>query len=181
MKIALIGKMRSGKDTVADYLINNYNFTRFAFGDELKRYYHLIFGETKVKPREGYQWFGQTMRQHKPDIWVDKCFETVNKQETSFMKAMGYDGLKPIITDLRQPNEYKRCVDEGYKIVKVFCDDETRIKRILEKNDSFNKKDLYHETEMHIDTYKYDYLINNVGDLDELYSQINMLMKEVAN
>ena len=34
--IGLLGRKRVGKDTVADYLINNYNFTKHAFANPIK-------------------------------------------------------------------------------------------------------------------------------------------------
>ncbi|MGD6876958.1 AAA family ATPase [Bacillus infantis] len=167
MKIALLGKMRSGKDTVAEYGINTYGLYKFAFGDELKRYYHELFGYSEGKPREGYQWFGQITRQREPDIWVRKCFESIENS-----------GLKDIIiTDLRQPNEFERCKKEGFIMVKVHCDDQLRIQRILEKNDKFDKKDLHHETEMHIDTFEPDYIIENNGSLEHLYRQLDEIVK----
>lgn len=166
LKIALAGLMRSGKDTVAEYLINRYNFKRYAFGDELKRYYHELFGDSESKPREGYQWFGQVMRQHKPDIWVRKCFDNIEKENNKYI----------VISDLRQPNEYEKCQLEGFILVKVECDDELRLKRILEKNDKFDMKNLQHETESHIDNFEYDYIIKNDGSLDELYKQVDEII-----
>ncbi|WP_299831709.1 adenylate kinase [uncultured Metabacillus sp.] len=170
MKIALIAKMRSGKDTVADYLCEQYGFDKYAFGDELKRYYHELFGETEAKPREGYQWFGQTLRQRDRDIWVRKCFENIDK----------FDPIHIVVSDLRQPNEYKKCKAEGYTIVKIECDDELRVKRIMQKNDQFNMSNLKHDTEMHIDKFNYDYMINNNGSLEDLYKQVDSLIQYVV-
>jgi dephospho-CoA kinase len=166
LKIALLGKMRSGKDTIGEYAASKYGFVRYAFGDELKRYYHELFGKTESKPREGYQWFGQICRSHDPDIWVRKCFENIHEQNV-------------IITDLRQPNEYERCLNEGFTFIKVHCDDDIRIKRILEKNDRFNTKDLQHETESYIDTYEYDYLIENNSTLDELLKKFDEIFTDI--
>ncbi|MGD7046960.1 AAA family ATPase [Rossellomorea marisflavi] len=169
MKIALAGKMRSGKDTIAEFAVNTYGFKHFAFGDELKRHYHELFGEKESKPRSGYQWFGQVARSHDPDIWVDKCFQTLN----------GYEDNNIIITDLRQPNEYKKCKEEGFYIIKVHCDDDLRLQRILSKNDSFNPDDLNHETEQHIDSYKCEYVITNNGTLEELEQQFIDIFNEI--
>lgn len=108
--IALTGKFRSGKDEVAKYLCARYGYTQFAFGDELKRYYHELFGHTDAKPREGYQWFGQTMRARDPDIWVRKCFDYIEHDNTAFGKYAFYhsdcggwiaDGQFRIIDDSR--------------------------------------------------------------------------------
>lgn len=170
IKISLIGKMRSGKDTIGDYAVEKYGFTKFAFGDELKRYYHELFGETETKPREGYQWFGQAMRQHEPDIWLRKCFDNIVKAQVKNV----------IITDTRQPNEVDRCKCEGFITIKVHCDDELRLNRMQEKNDRFNIKDLEHETELHIDTFEYEYLIVNNGSLEDIYKQFDEIMKELV-
>lgn len=60
MKIALFGKMRSGKDTVADMLIDEYNFTSYSFSKGIKEIVDTYFPETKEmgKPREHYQQVG---------------------------------------------------------------------------------------------------------------------------
>ncbi|WP_028776285.1 hypothetical protein [Shimazuella kribbensis] len=42
--IALMGKMRSGKDTIAEYVYKYYGFTCYAFGDALKKYVHHYSG-----------------------------------------------------------------------------------------------------------------------------------------
>ena len=44
MKVALFGKIRSGKDTVGELLIKEYGCTRVAFGDGIK---------TSFSPRRG--------------------------------------------------------------------------------------------------------------------------------
>jgi dephospho-CoA kinase len=170
-KIALIGRMRSGKDTVADYLIKQYNYRRFAFGDELKRYYHELFGQTDSKPREGYQRFGQLMRTFEPDVWLNKCFEMIDRHPLH----------KIVITDLRQPNEYEKCKQEGFVLIKVECDDELRLRRIMEKQDNFNPESLKHETESHIDEFECDYIIKNNRTLEELHTQIDEIIKEIES
>ena len=44
MIIAVIGKKRSGKDTLANYLVKNYNFKKYGFGDPVKEICKLMFG-----------------------------------------------------------------------------------------------------------------------------------------
>ena len=45
MKVALFGKMRSGKDTVGKILIDEYHFKRFAFGDGIGEIIEKYFPE----------------------------------------------------------------------------------------------------------------------------------------
>jgi dephospho-CoA kinase len=179
LNIALVGKMRSGKDTLAEYAIENYDFTRFAFGDGIREICGILFPEQMKdgnKPRSLLQGVGQMMRQIDNDVWVNKCFSEIETERLMCVTAVGKDIVNPIITDLRQPNEYQRCKDEGYIIIKVHCDEDLRIKRILEKNDKFNVNDLYHETEMHIDTYDCDFVISNNGSIEELYKQFDEII-----
>jgi dephospho-CoA kinase len=106
VNIALTGKLRSGKDTLAAYLTEKYGYTRFAFGDELKRYANELFDvEPGAKPRELLQWFGQAMRERAPDVWVRKCFDKIAMYE---IDAIRHEEplIRAVITDLRQPSEF---------------------------------------------------------------------------
>jgi dephospho-CoA kinase len=179
MKIALTGKMRSGKDTVGDYLAQEYEFTRFAFGDELKRYAHELFGDSKAKQRELYQWFGQTMRQRDGDIWVRKCFDRI--RYSRICPVNGDDNLRPVITDLRQPNEYERCRADGFAIIRVTAPDELRLARAKEAGDQFTAADLTHETESHIDGFAVDYEFVNDGTKAELLRKVDELISGIVS
>lgn len=178
---AITGYMRSGKDAVAAYLCERHGYTRFAFGDELKRYANEIFNvEEGTKPRELYQWFGQTMRQRDPDVWVRKCFAEIQKYhvicEVEYESGYANNLLRAVITDLRQPNEYARCRAEGYVIIRVKAPEALRIQRAIESADTFNLSDLTHETELHVDSFEVDYEITNDGTLAELYAKVEAIL-----
>lgn len=185
MNIALTGKLRSGKDAAAAYLCEKYGYTRFAFGDELKRYANEIFGvEARQKPRELYQSFGQWCRQRDPDVWVRKCFDDIRWHEDNYGRDEYIPQCPPpvVITDLRQPNEYGRCRAEGYVIIRVNCPDGIRLQRATDAGDAFTAADLAHETEQHVDSFAVDYEVDNSGSLAELHAQIDAIMtKEAAN
>lgn len=165
INIALTGKMRSGKDTVARNLIRlmseEYKVQTFAFGDSLKVYAKELFPDEFVngrKPRDLFQWFGQTLRSRNEDVWINQLAKELNKYNTTY-EALNKKVVN-IITDLRQPNEYQFCKENGFYIIKVECDDAIRIKRMDGLNDNFDIKDLIHETERYIDTFDYDYVIS---------------------
>lgn len=46
MIFGIAGKLESGKDTVADYLVNNYGYKKMAFADNLKHLAIEVFGVT---------------------------------------------------------------------------------------------------------------------------------------
>lgn len=169
--IALTGLMRAGKDAAAKYLSERYGYTRFAFGDELKRYAHELFDVNPAsKPRELLQWFGQTVRERDSDVWVRKCFRRI---------AWSDEGGPYVITDLRQPNEFVRCRAEGYVIIRVNAPDWLRRQRALAAGDIFEESALKHDTESHVDTFAVDYDVYNTGTLDGLYAQIDAIMADI--
>jgi dephospho-CoA kinase len=72
MRLAIVGKMRSGKDTFAKYFTDLYGFKPLAFGNGITDVITRYFPEAFImgKPREHYQVIGQTFRELDPDIWV---------------------------------------------------------------------------------------------------------------
>ena len=47
MIIGISGKKRSGKDTISDYLIQEYKFIKYGFADPIKDIAKIIFGFTE--------------------------------------------------------------------------------------------------------------------------------------
>lgn len=176
IKIGLCGKMRSGKDTVADYLFYEHDFEYpMAFGDSLKYYAHRIFPDVpkEPKPRELYQ-FMNVMRDYDPDVWVKHLAQQVRMAEDS-RKTTGI-----VVTDARQPNEVNWLRDNGFVIVKVEADEDTRIERIKAQGESVDEEALRHKTEQYVDDIEADYTIPNLGTLDELYGRVDMLLDELV-
>lgn len=191
MKIALTGKARSGKDTVKDYLVDKYGAVPFAFADELKVDFHEEYPNIPAypKPVQGYQLYGQLMRYvHGEDYWIDKCFYKINyieeiaKQLIS-MSNKDYKNVvhkyMPVISDIRQDNEVKRCKEEGFVLIRVSCPEDVRWERMRLEGDSVTKEDLHFVTEKSVDDFTVDYEIDNSGTLDELWYQVDNIVKEI--
>lgn len=173
LKIALTGRMRSGKSTVAAYLCENYRFREFAFGDALKNVAHIIFGKPSGKDRGLYQFVGQAMRQYDPDVWVKKLDRSIREWKAQEPQE------NIVITDLRQPNEYAYCRENGYVIIRVNCPVALRLERIGEAGDRFDEGMLNHETEEHVDTFDIDYEIDNGGSWRGMAEQVDCIMREI--
>ena len=159
MKIALVGKARSGKDTVADYLVAHYGFTEYKFSKGIRDVINLVRGEDATKNRRELQDVGQGLRRALgEDVWVNYTLATV-KGDTPV-----------VISDCRQPNEAKRLREEGYLLIRVESDEEVRVQRMLAAGDTFTREDLNHETEQI--GFECDSIIHNNGSLEELYAQV---------
>lgn len=168
LKIGLIGKAGTGKDTVADYLMAVYGFKKFAFADKLKEIDAELFGTTEGKDRKRLQEFGQFCRTIDPDVWVNQLHQRIK----------GYGG-NVVITDIRQWNELKYCQDNGFVIVKIVADTKVRLKRMKERGDQFTLIDLMHETEMQMDEFPYDYWIDNNGTFNDLTNQTDYIIRDI--
>jgi dephospho-CoA kinase len=181
IKIALTGKMRSGKDLCGSHLYANHGFDRVAFGDDLKRNAHATFPwiSDSSKPRALYQQYGQLMRQIDPDVWVKHAERSV-KCSINLRLNRGAEKIGVVITDLRQPNEYAWARANGFTIIRVTAPDEDRLLRAKLAGDDFNEADLEHETESHIDGFAVDYEITNDGTIDELKARIDAIMEVIS-
>lgn len=184
-KIAICGQFRSGKDTVADYLAENYNFKKFAFADEMKRIMHELFPQIPAnpKPRRAYQVFGEGLRSlDLPDarhVWINAC---MRKVETYIWWHSEVDdsGANVVITDLRTPEEYEHVKANGFTIVKVTAPVGKRLVRAKAAGDSFTEADLAHETESHIEGFTADYEIANDGTVDELWTKVDDMISAIG-
>jgi dephospho-CoA kinase len=180
IKIALTGKLRSGKDTAANHLYIKHGFSTVAFGDALKKNAHAVFPWVSEfsKPRALYQQFGQLMRQIDPDVWIKHAEQAV-KGAIDYNVNTGAEKVGVVITDLRQPNEFEWARNNGFTIIRVTALDEDRLWRAKLAGDDFNEADLEHETESHIDGFECDFEIHNDGSVDELKAQIDLMLAQI--
>lgn len=171
MKIALMGYARSGKDTVAEMIKEQCRpMGTLAFGNQLKVEFHNMFPHIPrdPKPRDGYEKFGQTMREIYPNVWIDRL-------EKSFHILQGSD-IGVIITDLRQVNEAKWCKENGFAIVWVSSHPTIRSERSVDDAQ-------YHDvntSEEELWMIDYDYLIFNNGTKEQLAENVKSFIDELT-
>ena len=166
MRIALTGKMRSGKDTVCELLNEIDSFRRIAFGDKIRGVCEELYPElvsTPEKPRFLYQGIGQDLRKYDKGVWLKYLLRQVEAMPTE---------TNIVVTDMRQPNEYEALRAEGFTIVRVEADLETRILRMIAAGDNTKVADLYHETELMVEEFRVQYEIPNNSTLDYLRDEV---------
>lgn len=178
--IALLGRLRSGKDTVGDYLASKYGYTQFAFADEMKADFHRRYPEVprNPKPRACYQFHGELMRQVSgEDVWVRKCFRKVSEYDEN---TLGCDPpFRAVITDVRMLHEAEALAARSYVLIRVEASAALRIERAVNSGDTFNYADLAHGTETALDGYAADFTVENDAGLPELYAQIDEIIAEL--
>ena len=188
MLIGICGLIGSGKDTVAERLVNEHGYKRDSFAKSLKdavasmfnwdrdllegrgqssrhwreqpdKFWSERFGR-EVSPRLILQEFGtEVMRGQMYDgIWVDSCLGR-------------YKGENTVISDTRFPNEIKRIKDCGGVIllVKRFKDPDwftSYVEGNIEPNGIHSSEYMWAKSE-------FDYVIENNGSLEELNEKID--------
>lgn len=203
-RFAMCGKMHSGKNTVASYLVKEYGFFELALADELKdlavgcinlmldslergritEFDRSDLERDKSVFRPFLQWVGTEFgRQYLgPDtIWIDKALEKVGSLERKDRSLPGV-----VITDVRFPNEVSELRRAGFEVLKVVRDEEARVSSIaasLTKQnylpDEVNKilaDFASHASEAHVDTLPYDWYLENDHDPAYLFKQVDAVM-----
>lgn len=160
MIIALTGKQRSGKDTVAQYLVDRYGFTRKSLAEPVYQIARDFFG-MKEKDRKLLISIGMAMRNIDPMVWVKYLWRWV---EESGVRNV-------VIPDVRFLNEAYFFSSQGARIVRVFATPETRASR---QGYTPEAESDVSETEM--DEITPDYYLDNNGTFQELYRQVDRMM-----
>lgn len=182
--IAICGVKRSGKDTIADYLCNNYGYTKIKIATPLKEGLKLMFGFTdeqletdkkdqidskwNVEPRKIMQFIGTDVMQYQIQeilpgigrkVWIKSLIEKhLHNKDTLF-----------VIPDLRFVHEY----EELLKYNTVFW----RVDRIT----PFDK--INHVCDLHVSEKEYlDIPVSQIFKNEtkqDLYVQINNVLNQI--
>lgn len=180
--IGICGRKFNGKDTIADYMVKNYCYTKISLGDPIKRSLQCIFGFTdeqlwgsqketidnfwKVTPREMLQYFGTDCFRIKfgtdyphigNNIWVMALHKQIEK--------MIADGItKIVVPDLRFPNEETVIREFDGIVMRVIRDD-------IISSDT-------HASENSLNEIHDDYTVKNTT-IPQLYNDIDEFMKSI--
>ena len=181
MIIGLSGYARSGKDTVADHLVSTYNFSQHSFAASMKeamyrlnpivhcdkigqlRYKSLVdaYGLDKVKEdypevRRLLQIFGTEVGREMfgENFWVDLVLNNLKSFHT-------------VISDVRFVNEADAIRAKGGQIWRV---NRLGIGPVTG-----------HSSEVSLDNYNFDCIINNDYDIQTLNKNIDLIIGQAKN
>lgn len=180
MIIGISGKIGSGKDTFADFLIEllqNKEVERRFFASKLKEIHGVLTGKPGYTQEEknemleeygftvgeGLQKIGDGLRElYHPMVWVKSCFK----------------GLEPwviaVVTDVRYPNETDYIKEQGGILIRLNGDPA--------KVNENSKRDRNHSSEIALDDYKgFDAVYENVGTLEDLKHFAKEIVEKFIN
>lgn len=182
VNIAITGKMRSGKDTIAEYLVEKYGYKKFSFGGNMKKIADQLFGGIHKPSRSVYQKFAQLCREIDPDVWIKQVDKSIIYYKSMYKAFGAEDEISPIvISDLRQPNEYDYCKRNWYFIVRVTTPEDARIQRIYNLEPNITEEEINHCTEGYVDNFKVDYEILNDGTIEDLFKKVDKMVEFISS
>ncbi len=113
----------AGKDTVADYLVENHGFKKYALADGIYEIAEKYYG-MKVKDRPLLHHVGEKLREYDPMLWINYTLKRI--------KEDGHDRV--VITDTRKLLEMSYLQETGWENVMVYCKPEVAIERIRNRD-----------------------------------------------
>lgn len=179
MIIGLSGYAQTGKDTVAQHLVEKYGFVRIAFADAIREALYKLnpilsdypglpgirlawavdhSGWESVKQdskecRRMLQRFGTEVGR---DLWGSDFWVNI-----AMAKTNGIGNV--VITDVRFPNEYDAIVNGGGKVWRVEKPGVSAVNA--------------HASETALDGHTFDHTIVNMGSKDDLYAAVDYFIQ----
>jgi hypothetical protein len=203
--IGICGLIGSGKDTVADYLVNVHGFRRESFAGTLKDAVAAVFGWDRIllegrtkasrewreqvdpwwaerlsmpnlTPRWILQYWGtEVMRRgFHDDIWIASVKNKIRNSRDNI-----------VISDCRFPNEISGIRSSGGVIVRTCRGPDPEWYQVAVDTNAGIEDSMKFRSDVHpsewawAGTY-FDHELNNNGTMDDLYAQVDLIVKNPA-
>jgi cytidylate kinase len=178
MIIGLSGYAQTGKDTVAQHLVEKYGYTRIAFADPIREALYALdplISDYPALPGVSLSWIvdkagWESVKQESPmvrkmlqrmgtevgrelfgqNFWVDQAMKKASQSELV------------VIADVRFPNEYDAIINAGGQVWRI--------------NKLINQPVNGHASEVALDEHIFDWHIPNYGTKEDLYKIIDSIM-----
>lgn len=198
--IAIAGFIGSGKDTAAEYLINNHNFTKLSFAGALKDCVSVVFGWDRVllegETLESRQWREQidpwwAKRLDMPNLtprWVLQYWGT-EVCRISFHKDIWVAALENklnnavgniVITDARFSNELEAVKKLNGTLIRVERgsrpDWYEHAARFNQGVGGWMQPEGVHASEYSSVGLEYDYYLDNNKSKEDLFKELNLIV-----
>lgn len=182
--IAICGKRRCGKDTIANYLKTKYDFEHVKISSKLKNVIKILFNFTdeqmendskeliddkwKVSPRQVMQFMGTDIMQYE----IQKLLPNINRSFwiKSLIEDLKYTNKKIVISDLRFLHEYEELKKVSNKIYVI------KVERQCE-HDTLSTDT--HCSELEMVNIPCDFVLQNLK-INDLYFNVDKIVNQIV-
>ena len=175
IRIALSGKMRSGKDTVASHLTMRHGFVKMAFADKLKDVAHELFdAPTTEKCRPLLVELSRHLCAVDPAVWIKYVINRIPMHRSI------------VISDLRYPNEYYTLKGLGFQLVRIVVAPPVQLKRLQSTEPDLSLKTLEQiredlsETALDGESFEWDLIMDGGMPATDLFNVIDLFMEDLT-
>ncbi len=178
--------MRSGKDTIADYLIEHHDYMRFGFAQALKEEVARGVGCTPEELNEEplrsevrpvlQIWGTEFRRGQDPDYWISQAAQKISRHQSRIYRPI-------VFNDVRFSNEIDMLRERGFLIIKI----DMSVEDVLAYQEAHGEERkvtlarLEHASEREWQANEFDVVIPSVrGDMQGLYDAIEDVVQEYA-
>ena len=171
MKVAICGKMCSGKSTLANHIMRSFpGYQKYSFAKRVKELCEDLF-DMKVKNRSLLIKFANSMREIDGNVWINQVLkETKGKKNC-------------IIDDVRYQNEVDALAKDGWHFIQLNIpyDIQTRrIKQVYQEHYEDHLKNRHHLSEKNSFTFPQGQpvlsLMVEEGNEQQLLHDVNLLL-----
>ena len=152
MKIALNGKIGSGKSWLSEKLVKDHDYFQNSFASRIKELAIELFG-MNGKDRDLLVEFGEKMKTIDSHVWIKRTMEECKGK------------ADVVIDDLRFRDEYVTLKGDGWTLVKIEIPEEERVQNIhskygTEAHTHLKYSESYTETDLMDDSH-FDLILRN--------------------
>jgi len=204
MIVGIVGNIGEGKDTIADYLVNQHNFTRESFAGTLKDAVSAVFGWDRTL-LEGQTNESRAWREQVDQWWADKLSIPMLTPRlilqlwgTEVCRRSFHDDIwiaslenklrnintNVVISDCRFPNEFSTIKNAGGIIIRVKRGPEPNWHQYVNGALNGNIEDILmlkefgiHESEWAWYGLEVDYTVDNNSTINALYAKVTEILK----
>jgi dephospho-CoA kinase len=172
--LGLSGYAQSGKDTIADYLVKNYGYTKISFADPIRKALYTLNPKIDIADMrgvplsaavDGLGW--ENVKADSPDTreLLQRMGTEVGRDlfgkdfwvNQAILKAREHD--KVVFADVRFQNEVEAILGHSGAVWRVSKPDVEAVNR--------------HVSETALDNYNFKKQIHNIGSLEDLYQIVD--------
>lgn len=204
--IIIFGEMASGKDTLADYLLEvKTKCCKYNIGNAVRQFLSIIKvnPEFKGKNRILGQSIADKLREVHPDILNDYCLSLIYEKWEKILELStrnNYDNLDfhaallhkldliiekeiPLVVGGRTYQDYDYWYNKNFLTVGIICDFDKRYARLCKRDglEVAQNSNFKHNTEIDVGVIakdKCEFVIDNNVDFNHLYKQADQLLKK---